>query len=190
MCERNRLLWVWLSLYLSSTCQLKLFPTISVAPLCLHCAVSLPGSLYPSNAFPALPCRLRPHHTSNLQNHFFPFNVGGGGGGAEGWGAKRPGGRSALAWQATLTEAKETCTRLPCPPWACVHGWPRAQSVQGSLPRLHTSTGPGCLRCCCRSWTLCSSFFWWPARVTPRAGRSLGGKERVKSGPASPRPQA
>lgn len=84
LCERNGLLWVWLSLYLSSTCQLKLFPTISLAPLCLHCTVSLPGSLHPSNAFPALPCRLRPHHTSNLQNHFFPFNVGGGDGGAEG----------------------------------------------------------------------------------------------------------
>lgn len=33
---------------------------------------------------------------------------------------------------------------------------------------------------------LCSSFFWWPARVMPRAGRSLVGKELIKAGPPSP----
>lgn len=36
----------------------------------------------------------------------------------------------------------------------------------------------------------CSSFFWWPARVMPRVGRSLVGKEWIKSGPVSPRSQA
>lgn len=37
---------------------------------------------------------------------------------------------------------------------------------------------------------LCSSFFWWPARVMPRVGRSLVGNEGIKSGPASPTSQA
>lgn len=40
---------------------------------------------------------------------------------------------------------------------------------------------------------LCSSFFWWPARVMPRAGRSLGGSSGLKLGqqlqhPRLPRP--
>lgn len=32
---------------------------------------------------------------------------------------------------------------------------------------------------------LCSSFFWWPARVMPRPGRSLVGKEWIRLGPTS-----
>lgn len=36
----------------------------------------------------------------------------------------------------------------------------------------------------------CSIFFWWPARVMPRVGRSLVGKKWIKSGPVSPRSQA
>lgn len=27
----------------------------------------------------------------------------------------------------------------------------------------------------------CNSFFWWPARVTPRAGRSLEGGQKGKT---------
>ena len=59
----------------------------------LLCSVVFPALPLCSKAFPPLPCRPRPHHTSNLQNPFFPFNVGEGGGGAEDQGVRRPQGR-------------------------------------------------------------------------------------------------
>lgn len=36
---------------------------------------------------------------------------------------------------------------------------------------------------------LCRSFFWWPARVMPRPGRSLVGKKWIRLGPVSLRSQ-
>lgn len=67
-------------------------------------------------------------------------------------------------------------SHVPPPPYG-QGGVGASAAAHRLLTRLYTSTEPGCLRCCWRSWMLCSSFFWWPARVMPRPGRSLVGKE-------------
>lgn len=135
-----------------------------------------------------VPCRLRPHHTSNLQNPFFPFNVGKecGKGQRAGEGSILRVGLSILGMRGQDGD----CSCLPHPSLGLCPGCVLSIVSHSFLPGPQTSTEPGCLRCRCRSWTLCSSFFWWPARVMPRAGRSLVGKEWVKSELASLRSQA
>lgn len=152
-----------------------------------------PGLHLPINVFPALrpscvllcggilptsPCRLRPHHTSNLQNPIFPFNVGRGAGKGQraGLGGIQKVGLRVPGMRGPEGDWLSAPTSLLGP-----GAGSSASGVHSFRPGPQTSTEPGCLRCRCRSWTLCSSFFWWPASVMPRAGRSLMGKEQTLS---------
>lgn len=67
---------LWGRVTLVESCHLlssnKLFPTLLPA-----------GQCHLGGGGVGVPCRLRPHHTSNLQNSFFPFNVGGGSAGRD-----------------------------------------------------------------------------------------------------------
>lgn len=119
----------------------------------LHPSILLCG--FPS---PFLPTEVLTH--PNLQIPLLPLMWETLGGSSRGRGAadSRAGDRCLLGVShAGPARAGSRCTG---PSLAASRAGSRASSVHRIPPRPQTSTEPGCLRCCCRSWMLCSSFFW------------------------------